>query len=160
MNKDQLLLEKAYNRIYLKEGVLTDQVKTKINDFAKQYGKQIKDFIQKKFPDFYEELAATQGDATAIQNLIRPYFQNQKAPVQEEGVLGNIGDITKRFISKLFNYQTLGALLTALGTVSLGLADFMVKGPGMEKDLAIMGVVSLLVGIYGFWINSQENSPK
>ena len=155
-SQDQLLLEEAYKQIYLKEEVLP----SKINDFVKQYGKTIKDFIQKKFPDFYEELVATKGDATAIQNLIKPYFTNQQAPVQEEGILGNIADLTKRFIGKLFSYQTLGQLLTALGAVSIGMADAMTKGPGMDKDLAIMGVVSLLVGLYGIWIASKENTQQ
>lgn len=155
-SQDQQLLEEAYQQIYLKEEVLP----SKINDFVKQYGKQIKDFIQKKFPEFFEKLVATQGDRTSIQNLIKPYFTNQQAPVQEEGILGNIADVTKRFIGKLFSYQTLGALLTALGAVSVGLGDAMVKGPGADKDLVIMGVVSLLVGLYGMWIASKENTQQ
>lgn len=159
--RDQMLLAEAYGVVYLEEGLLPDNIKSKIDNFTKQYGRQIVDFIQKKFPDFYEQLAATGGDQAAIENLVKPLVQNQNTQGQvQEGfmdVARTAVDKSKGILSKLFSYNSLGQALLAIGTASLALGDAQVKGSGIDNDLLIMGIVAILTGIYGLYIDYKDN---
>jgi hypothetical protein len=145
--RDQIILAEAYGRVYLAEEVLPDNLKQKVDSFVSKYGQQIKDFLQRKFPDFYEKLQATGGDPTAIRSLVTPYVQNPNAPIQE-GILNSVVNKAKDIMTEILSAKTIGNVLVAIGLFSLGMGDAMVKGLGADKDLLINGIVSILTGIY------------
>lgn len=164
--RDQELLSEAYAGMVLQEGVLPENIKIKADNIVKQYGKQILNFLQKKFPDFYQQLVATRGDQTAILNLVKPHTQNQSAQTQESQVQEGFMDVartavdkSKEILNKLFSYNNLGQALLAVGTASLAMGDAQVKGSGIDNDLLIMGLVAILTGIYSLYIDNK-NTPQ
>jgi hypothetical protein len=159
--KDQILLEHAYYQVYLKESILPENLKLKVNSFVSRHGQKVKNFIQSKFPDFYQKLVATNGDEQKIRDLVTPLVNSQSTnnPVQEEGLkdmLGAAGKMAKDVFDTIFTHANIGAALIAAGTVSLGLGDALASGPGMDRDLLIAGIIAILLGIWNLFIKEKN----